>query len=183
MMHNSSVTLPARAGHNTLSPTRGSGKRKTKRHISLGLFLFALLITQYFIPIQWERLAQLQSNELYKQLTGFAILCFILLQWRLAHLRSTNRNQEARANLNTHQWLGVLAPVLIFMHSTQTGHEHQSALLFLFIATVFTGLFSFHTVKIRKQWFIMGWTIIHITLATAVIALLSFHIYVVFWYS
>lgn len=182
-MKNSSATLPARPTPGITGPSPSIAKKGTKRHISLGIFLFALLITQYFIPIQWEQLARLQSDELYKQLSGFAILCFVILQWRLAHLRSASRSQEARQNLNTHQWLGVLAPVLIFIHSTQTGHEHQTALLGLFIATILTGLFSFHTVKIRKQWFIVGWTILHITLATMVIALMAFHIYVVFWYS
>ncbi|GEM_PF-1977889 len=182
-MENTSTTVASRPTPAALTPPKRAAKKSTKRHISIGVVLFALLTAQYVVPIQWQQLAQLQSNELYKQLTGFTIFCFILLQWRLAHLRAANRNREARGNLNTHQWLGVLAPVLIFFHSTQTGHEHQTALLFLFIATVFTGLFSFHTVKLRKQWFIMGWTIVHITFATATIALLSFHIYVVFWYS
>jgi len=181
-MQNSSATLPTRPEPGS-NKSRSGTKKGTTGHISLGIFLFALLIAQYIIPIQWQQLAELQSIELYKQLTGFAIFCFIMLQWRLAHLRTENRTKEARENLNTHQWLGVLAPVLVFIHSTQTGHEHQTALLFLFIATVFTGLFSFHTIKIRKQWFIFGWTIFHITFATATIALLSFHIYVVFWYS
>ena len=182
-MENSSSALDARSSRATTQPAKRAAKKGTKRHISIGIFLFALLIAQYIVPLQWQQLAELQSNELYKQLTGFAIFCFILLQWRLSHLRTADRGKAARENLSTHQWLGILAPVLIFIHSTQTGHEHQTALLFLFIATIFTGLFSFHTVKLKKQWFVMGWTICHITFATATIALLTFHIYVVFWYS
>lgn len=160
-----------------------AARKHNKPFFFLGIFCCALLITHYFIPVQWQTLMELQSNDLYKQLSGFTMLAFVLLQWRLAHLKTMQRIIAARSNLKTHQWIGALAPLLIFLHSMQTGHAHQTALLYLFIAAIITGLLSFHTIKIRKQWFIVGWTIVHITLATAVLALMAFHIYVVYWYS
>lgn len=154
-----------------------------KPYFLLGLLLVTLLLIQHYYNIEWEALAHLQTNSLYKQASGFLLFFYVVMQWRLAYLRHTKTGAQAKAHTGTHKWLGVLVPVFIYFHTTELGHAYQFALWSVFIATVLVGLFSFQEFKLKKNWFVMGWTIVHVGLATVLPVMMVFHIYITYIYS
>jgi len=150
---------------------------------TIGLVLVALLITQYFYPVNITKLIALQNNNIYKQISGFIILFFVLMQWRLTHLRNTNQSKKIRSAYNSHQWLGISAPILIFMHTMQTGYAYQSILLFSFIGLIIIGLCNYQIFQSRKKWYINTWLTLHISLATVCLTMMIYHIYIAYTYS
>lgn len=156
---------------------------KSKSSFYIGVVLVLLLTIQYFYPIDIPELKTLQSNDLYKQISGFLILGFVIMQWHLTHLRNTKQNTKIKKAFSSHQWLGITAPLLIFIHSTETGYGYQSALLYSFIALVAVGLFNYQTFKIRKKWYINSWITLHISLATICLTLIFYHIYITYTYT
>ncbi|VAW86563.1 hypothetical protein MNBD_GAMMA16-1870 [hydrothermal vent metagenome] len=158
-------------------------KSKIPLNFVIGLLLMAMLVSQYFYPVTFSELNNLQSNELYRQLSGFAILLFTLHQWRLTHHRNTKQNGKIKQSLQTHQWVGIVAPILIYLHTVETGYAYQTALLFSYIALITIGLCNYHVIKVRKKWYVNSWLALHISLATLSLTLISYHIYIVYTYT
>lgn len=149
----------------------------------LGVLLFFLYLLQLFGEVVWETLINLQAYSLYKQLSGFVILAYIGAQWWLAYLRFSGRKAAAAQHIKVHKWMGVIAPVLLLMHTVETGHAYQTLLLTVFIIVAVSGLFSFHDIKLKKRWFVVSWTILHVALAIVLPMLVLYHIYITYHYS
>ncbi len=149
----------------------------------VGIVLTMLLIAQLTYPITIPELKALQSNDLFKQISGFTILILIFYQWRLTHLRNSKQGVKIKNVLRTHQWLGAIAPGLIFLHAPNVGYAYQSILIYSFIGLIFVGLCNYHVFKIRKKWYINSWITLHISLATLCLALMIYHIYITYTYS
>ena len=149
----------------------------------LGTMLFSIYLVLLIGETMWASLAALQQISLYKQLSGFAILFYVVAQWRLGYLRHSGQKAAAAKHINTHKWLGVLAPVLLVMHTMESGHAYQTLLLVIFIALAVSGLLSFHDIKFKKRWFVASWTILHVMLAVALPMLVLYHVYITYHYS
>ena len=124
-----------------------------------------------------------QQDEVYKQITGFLLFAYMLLQWRLALVRTRGHNTLSSRILQTHIWLGVFTPCVLFVHAAQTGHGYQALLLSLFFGNVVLGLLSPKMIKVRHKNYVLGWLIAHVGLAVLVVLLLFYHLYVVYFYS
>ena len=149
----------------------------------LGVVLVTLLILQYLYPQKLSPLNVWQMDNLYKQLSGFAILTFTLYQWRLTHLRSTGQTKKLKNAFRNHQWMGVFVPILLLLHALESGYAYQTWLLYGFIALVIVGLFNYQAFKIRQKWYIQGWLVLHISLATVCLTLTLYHAYISYSYS
>ena len=149
----------------------------------IGALLVVLLIAQYIYPLEISELTALQTDNTYKQITGFSILALVLLQWRLTHLRNTKQANKLRNAFSSHQSVGIWFPVLIFAHTSEPGYGIQMALLASFIALIVVGLLHGQNFKIRNKWYANTWIVVHISLATVVMTLMFYHIYVTYSYS
>ena len=158
-------------------------KPASKASFYIGIVLLVLLIAQLSYPITIPDLKALQSNNLFNQISGFIILLITFFQWRLTHLKNSNQGVNIKNVLRSHQWLGAVVPVFIFLHVPSTGYAYQTVLLYGYIGLVFIGLCNYHVFKIRKKWYINGWIILHISLATACLALMVYHVYITYTYS
>jgi len=158
-------------------------KSTNKSSFYIGAMLTALLIAQLFYPITIPELKILQDNKLFKQISGFSILLLTFFQWRLTHLRNSNQKVNIKNVLRSHQWLGAIAPVFVFLHAPDSGYAYQTVLLYSFIGLVFVGLCNYHVFKIRKKWYISSWITLHISLATLCLALMMYHVYITYTYS
>ena len=117
----------------------------------LGVLLFAFYFSQLASDNIWQLLVVLQRIDLYKQLSGFMILLYVAGQWRLAYLRLSTGASRAAKHLVVHKWLGVLAPILLCLHTVEKGYAYQTLLLVLFIVISITGLLNFYDVKLKKD--------------------------------
>lgn len=154
-----------------------------KPHFLIGLVLVSVLLIQHYYGVQWWGVSEWQQNDLYKQLSGFVLFFYVTAQWRLAYLRFSRRGAEAKNHMGTHKWLGTIAPVFIFFHTTELGHAYQFALWLVFISTILVGLFNFHEMNIRKKWFVVGWTVAHVSLALLLPVMMFYHVYITYIYS
>ena len=63
--------------------------------------------------------------------TGGALIALIGYQWYLPYLRLSGRLAQTAAR--RHSYLGVLAPVLLYLHSITLGFAYTTVLALLFV--------------------------------------------------
>ena len=146
------------------------------------IFVSLYLLEAWYGPTI-KSLWDLQQNDLYKQVSGFALLTYVLYQWRLARLRMSGEKINQNFELNLHMWLGVFTPMVLYLHSSQMGYGYQALLAGLFLFNVLFGLCSPKLLKIRHKRYVVAWLVVHSGIAMLVPVLLIYHIYVIYFYE
>ncbi|MGR9046589.1 MAG: hypothetical protein ACU83N_14960 [Gammaproteobacteria bacterium] len=161
------------------SPPKAFGKI----YFFLGLTLFSVFLLQqaYHWRLNW--LTQLQTDNVYKQLSGFALFTFLAHQWHCSVLRSRGLMRKAGRILNRHKLIGSLAPLVFYAHTQTLGFAYLQILSLFFFAIFLTGLFNFEITRIDKVWFHPIWIIVHVSLSTGLLFLLGFHIFISYAYQ
>ena len=149
----------------------------------VGGVLLILFVMQLVAGVQWDALKALQSNSLYKQLTGLLLGFFIARQFRLGLARMKKRTSNIRSRLAQHKWQGVLAPLLFFVHSTTLGYAYTLILSVVFLSNIAVGLINVEVVRVRAQAYLSAWMVVHVGLAMATVGLAAFHVYIVYFYA
>lgn len=152
-------------------------------YLIAGTSLLALYFTQLNLNLRWIWLDNLQSGEVYQQITGFLLLAYVIMQGRLGYQRLSNPNKSFRSLLANHKIYGVFGPALFYVHSMDVGFAYQVVLTFVFLGNSLLGYLSPQAIKFRMKWYTLSWTILHIGLAILTLALMLFHIFVVYYYS
>ena len=155
----------------------------SKGYFCLGLLLLTVFAMQEFGNLSWPWLAQLQSDDVYKQLSGFALLSFLVHQWRCSLLRNQGLMLKAAKLLNQHKLLGALAPVFFYAHAQHIGYAYLQALSLVYFTIFLTGLCNVEITGIRKQGFRKIWITVHVGLATGLVFLLGYHIFISYAYQ
>ena len=148
----------------------------------IGLVLILFLLTFSGLNLEIVSLSSLQKNEVYKQLTGALLLGFILYQWYFALARQIEP-VSAMHHLQLHKTIGLLMPILLFIHSNQTGHAYQTFIWYIFVLHCSVGFLNPEFINIKKPRLRLYWFILHIGLSILISALLFFHLYVVYYYT
>lgn len=153
-----------------------------KSYFWLGLLLLAAFALQEFGHWHWPWLAGRQADDVYKQLSGFALVCYLAHQWRCSRLRNRGLMQKAAKLLNQHKLLGALAPVVFYAHAQHLGYAYLLALSLAYFAIFITGLCSVEITGLRKPWFRKLWITLHVGLATGLLVLLGYHVFISYAY-
>jgi len=154
----------------------------SKSYFGLGLALLTGFIWQEFGHFSWQRLAQLQADNAYKQFSGFVLAGYLASQWRCSILRNQGFMQQAAKLLNQHKLLGALAPVFFYAHAQHIGYAYLQVLSLVYFALFLTGLCNVEITGIHKQWFRRIWLTVHVGLATSLVFLLGYHIFISYAY-
>lgn len=149
----------------------------------LGVFLLVAFFLQDILQLKWPLLVELQTNELYKQLSGLVLVLFIGSQWYLSVLRAEGKLQSAQRYYKRHRQLGALAPLFFYIHSHQIGYAYLFLLSSIYFGNVVLGLCNQQILGINKPWYAMGWMVTHVSLSVCLVLLASFHVYTSFNYS
>jgi hypothetical protein len=152
-------------------------------HNLLGILLLCSYVIQDAWELRWQGLQQMQVDFVYKQVSGFVLLGFVLEQWRLFLLRSQQRMRTANKNLRLHRELGLVAPVLLYAHAMSSGHAYQLLLTACFLSSAFLGFVYPPAFGWRLKWLCNGWVVVHIVLSSALLLLIGVHVYVVYLYE
>lgn len=155
----------------------------SKGYFCLGLLLLTAFALQEFGAVSWPWLAKLQADDVYKQLSGFALVGYLLHQWHCSLLRNQGLMQKAARLLNQHKLLGALAPAFFYAHAQHLGYAYLQVLSLVYFAIFLTGLCNVEITGIRKQWFRKIWITAHVGLATGLVFLLGYHIYISYAYQ
>jgi uncharacterized membrane protein len=162
---------------------RTEGRWGRKSYFWLGIGFFIAFFVQHVYRWQWPWLTVWQTQSVYKQLSGLALIVFMGHQWRCSWLRNQGQTVRGNALLPRHKWLGALAPLFFYAHAQHIGYAYMQALSGTFFAVVFTGLFNCEIVNLRRPWFRPLWLVLHIGLATALLFLIGYHIVISYTYE
>jgi hypothetical protein len=171
------------ARHPVVLQRAAADPRIGKGYFWLGLVLLALFLIQERGRLRWPWLAQLQGNDVYKQLSGFALLAFIAHQWHFSVLRARGLMRKAGGMIKRHKLLGAMAPVFFYAHSQQMGYAYQEVLSVVFFAIFVTGLLNFEITRVHKSWFQAIWITTHVGLSMALLFLLGYHVFISYAYQ
>ena len=152
-------------------------------YLLAGASFIALYMAQFILGLRWEWLDNIQSNEVYRQITGFLLLAYVLMQGQLGLRRLNKSSSSYRAVLGSHKIQGVFGPVLFYVHSIDIGFAYQIVLTFAFLGNCIVGYLSPQAIPLKNKMYILSWTIIHIGLAILTLILMIFHIFIVYYYS
>ena len=155
----------------------------SKGYFCLGMLLLTVFAIQEFGHLSWLWLAKMQADDVYRQLSGFALVVYLALQWRCSLLRNQGLMQKAAKLLDQHKLLGALAPLLFYAHAQTIGYAYLQALSLVYFAIFLTGLCNAEIIRIRKTWFRKIWITVHIGLATSLVFLLGYHVYISYAYQ
>lgn len=148
----------------------------------VGAILWFLFLEQALLGVDWPQVRAWQAYFAYKVVTGTALGTFIAFQWLLAFCRTSGYARIAKALYSWHQTAGVLAPVLLFLHSTRFGVGYLVAVTSVYCANNLVGIvhaFAFP----RLKSFLAGWTIAHIALSVLLAALAGYHAWTALYYE
>ena len=147
-----------------------------------GTLLMAAFVAQTLWGWRWEWLAGLQENELYKQLTGLALVIFFMMQWRLSVARMGGTIRAARL-LTLHRGLGALAPLLLYLHAISFGYAYIRVMSISFLGLVALGLLQQPLARLNNSRLNTAWLVVHVTLATVLPFLIGYHAFNAFYYE
>jgi hypothetical protein len=167
-----------------ISPANKPAKSMfSKGYFCLGLLLLMAFAIQEFGNWNLPWLAKLQTDDVYKQLSGFALVGYLVHQWRCSLLRNQGLMQKAAKLLNQHKMMGALAPVFFYAHAQHIGYAYLQALSLVYFVIFFTGLCNVEITRIHKDWFRNIWITVHVGLATSLVLLLGYHIFISYAYQ
>gem|GEM_PF-287194 len=104
--------------------------------VTLGLCALYLLqnVFDWGLPF----MAALQESDGYKIITGSLLIALIGYQWYLPYLRLTG-DLAAQTASQRHSYVGVLAPMLLYLHSISLGVAYTIVLSLLFVLNTMVG--------------------------------------------
>jgi hypothetical protein len=128
-------------------------------------------------------LAALQQLDGYSVATGSALIAFIGYQWYLPYLRLTGRS--AHMESRWHTYVGVLAPVLLYLHSVSMGFAYTVVLSSLFVLNAMVGAVGKTSIKNLKwrQRFRRVVLLVHVPASCLITAMALIHMVYVLAYK
>ncbi len=146
-----------------------------------GVLLLLAYLVQDAAGLRWEWLAQLQTVDLYKYVTGSCLLAYVCWQWCLFLARQ--RGMRVHRLMALHQRSGVVAPVLFYLHSVQIGYGYLAVLSWVLLTNVIVGVASPVGIRIHNRAYTAFWVVMHVLLAALTIILGLFHAYIAVYYK
>lgn len=149
--------------------------------LTLGLCLFYLI--QSSLDWQLPVLAALQQLDAYRNATGSLLLLLIGYQWYLPYLRLTG--QLAQTEMRWHSSSGVIAPVLLYLHSVSLGFAYTTVLALLFVVNTMIGALdkSFISNLGLRQRYRRLWLLVHVPASCAITVMVLIHMVYALAYS
>ena len=160
------------------------GLEKIFSYVSIGYILLALYLLQHFLNIRWEKLEIWQAEESYKRWSGFVLGGFMILQWSLTWVKVVKRwNGKIDLFTAIHKWMGALSPLVFYFHATHFGFAYLFFLSTLFFSNVFLAFLNSDQLKLKAEWYIYGWMILHVSVSVLLTLLMFYHGFIAYYYK
>ena len=142
-----------------------------------GVMGVLLYVAQDLLGLRWEWLAQLQTVDAFKYVTGAGLLSYLGWQWWLSYAGLKGRILPRL--LVWRQRTCALVPLLIYAHSVEMGYGYLAALSWTFFGSMLIGVWSPLGVKVNSRYLTASWAVIHVPLAALTVVVLGiFHTYI-----
>lgn len=156
--------------------------KKHRGDFILGSVLLLLFLLQDWLHWKMSWLEELQVNETYRIVSGCLLAAYILFQWYLSYLRMRGRKKPAVIHYSIHKKVGIWAPLVFYIHSTNFGFAYLFILSTIYFANVAVGLLNADILRIRQRWFTYGWMIVHVSLSVLIVMIMLYHLWIVVSY-
>ena len=162
-------------GHAPLALTQErSLARQLQLIATLGFCVFYLIQS----TLDWglPAVAALQEFDAYRIATGSALIALIGYQWYLPYLRLSGK--LAQSATQWHGYSGVLAPVLLYLHSVSLGFAYTFVLSFLFVLNTMIGAVDKTLIRNleQRQRFQRIWLLAHVPSSCLITVLALIHL-------
>lgn len=168
------------------SPAARTAEQRTDQvFMTIGLILVAAFLLQALFQIKWPWLENIQVLESYKRWSGLGLLLYMGGQWILPYLRFNGRFKAAARHYRLHKRQGAFMPLVYYFHSTAFGYGYLLALSSFLFANLVLGFLE-PGVAARpafRQRYSFVWLATHVALSVLIMALVAYHIFVVFYYQ
>lgn len=113
-------------------------------HMVATLALSVLYLIQSAFGWGLSALVSLQESDNYRIATGSLLLAYIGYQWYLPFKKltaslTTKRFKGTQTTASWHRYLGVLAPILLYLHSVSLGFAYTFVLALVFVLNAMVG--------------------------------------------
>ncbi len=176
---------PDRIHTEAFTPVGDQPVAPTRHYFYLGAALLLAFALQEILPLKWPWLETLQERERFKRWSGLLLTLYIGSQFILPFLRQRGYLRAAARHYHLHKLQGAFAPLFFYAHSTSLGYAYLLGLSLVYFANVALGLLNHERVTQPRptQRYRFYWLIAHIGLSLLIVALVAYHIYVVFAYQ
>jgi len=140
----------------------------------LGAPLLAAVVCCAVLGVAPAPLIELQDRFGYKVGSGLVLAVFIGSQWLLSWSRVGGQRRLAKKLYSLHQWVGIVAPVLFYLHSVRLGQNYLLLLSAVYLVNVGLG-YANPSLFGRSKTFHFNWMVAHVGLSVAVVAITAFH--------
>jgi len=151
----------------------------------IGLILLGLYFVQYFYTLKFDFLENLQNDSTYRHWSGLVLFLLILHQWLLPLYRVVYDMKEdvLEKKVNIHNWVGVVSPLVFFLHSANPGFGLLIILTVIFFINYSFGLLNLiDSLKQHVRILRIG-IAFHILFSVTLLMLTFLHIWLVFYYN
>ena len=148
----------------------------------LGMALLLAFVLVHFFQLQWPWFEALQASESYKRWSGLFLTLYIAAQFILPFLRWQGHLRAAGHHYTLHKLQGAFAPLAFYIHSTSLGYAYLLVLSLVYFANFILGLLN-HAIVAKPQYtrrYQFTWLMAHVVLSLSTVALVVFHVYIVF---
>lgn len=128
-----------------------------------------------------DTLASFQAEDAYAILSGVLLAGYVA--WVASHFASRPQGAALRRRTLLHQRAGAAAPVLLYLHSGETGYGFTALLSLVFLGTVLVGVASPFGLRMRNPPYHDVWVAAHIFFAAFLAILILFHAYIAVYYE
>lgn len=128
------------------------------------------------------RLKLWQEDEAYKLATGVGLMGLLAFQWLLSLSRVKRWSRLARDVYTWHQLAGVVAPLLLFLHTHQFGYGSVLVLSAVFLSNNVLGFCLVANPRWPKALLSSG-IVVHVALSLLVVALAGYHGWTALYYD
>ena len=151
----------------------------------VGVLLLLGFAVQDIFQLKWPWLETLQADETYRRWSGLVLTLYVAAQFILPWFRWRGKFKQAARYYHLHKYQGILAPLVYYIHATTMGYAYLFLLSMVYFANFTLGLFNQEVVAkpAQKQKYAYYWVIGHVLLSILTVALVAFHIYMVFGYQ
>lgn len=154
-------------------------------YVFLGVLLMLAFAAQEALQLKWPWLETLQMGEGYQRWSGLFLTLYLAAQFILPVMRARGNVKAVARHHRLHKLQGALAPLVYYVHTTGLGYAYLLALSMVYFANFLLGIFNQDMVRDpdRKQRYLHYWLVPHVGLSVLTVALVIYHVYVVFAYQ
>ena len=158
--------------------------QQNRGYFYLGLFLLVAFALQDALGLKIPEIESLQVEEAYRHWSGLALTLYIAAQFILPLMRLCSKTKTTVRQYRIHKWQGALAPLIYYFHATGMGYAYLLFLSYVYFANFLLGLFNHELIGSKqKKYYSFYWLTSHVVLSLLSVALIAYHIYVVFAYK